>query len=84
MFDKIEIAEQVYEGKSLSKRIIRADAKRDSHVRKRKVVEATLPNNLKKVRAGKGKTKNAVYYSDKTTGAEKNSCCMDPDTPLRS
>ena len=71
MFERMEIAEQVYEGKSPSKIIIREDANYDSHVRKRKGRESASPTNPKKVRTGNNKTRNAVSLSEKTTGAEK-------------
>ena len=60
MFKPMEISEQVYEGKPPSKKIIRADANRDSHVREKKGGEDASPNNSEKGRTGKLKTRNAV------------------------
>ena len=57
MFERVEISEFVYEGQTPSKKIPRADANRDSHVRKRKIGEDASPTNSKKVHAVKHKTK---------------------------
>ena len=57
MFDRMEFYVQVYKGQTPSKKIPRADANRDSHVRKRKIGEDASPTNSKKVHAVKHKTK---------------------------
>ena len=71
MFDRIEIAEHIYEGQTQSKKIPRADSNCDSHVRKRSGGEDTSTTNLDKGRSDKHKTKNAVSLSEKTTGGDK-------------
>ena len=71
MFERMETAEQVYEGQTPSKKIPREDANRDNHVRKRKIGEAASPTNSTKGRTGKRKTKNSVSPIKKTTGADK-------------
>ena len=83
MFKRMEIAEQVYEGKS-PKKIIRADSNRGSHVIKKMVEKPRRLPNTEKGRSGKRKTKNAVSLSEKTNSAEKYAYCMALDTPLRS
>ena len=84
MFDRMEITEQVYKGKSPSKYVIRADDNRDGHVRKQKGGEAASPAHPDKGHSGKRKTINTVSPSDTMNGAEKHYCCMSPDTPLSS
>ena len=71
MFERMEIAEQVYDRQTPSKKRLRSDSNHDSHVRKRKGVESASPANPKKSRAGKRKTKNAFSMSNKTTSAYK-------------
>ena len=67
----MEIAEQVYEGQTPYRKIPRADANRDSHVRNRKGGESALPTNPEKGRAVKRKTKNAVSPIKKMTSVDK-------------
>ena len=57
MFERIEVAEQVYEGGTPSKMPIRAVANHDGHIWKRKVVEAVSPTNPEKGRYGKRRKK---------------------------
>ena len=63
MFKQMEAAEKVYEGGTPSKTSIGVDVNRDSHDRKRRGGEATSPNNPKKGRVGKRKSKNAGHPS---------------------
>ena len=71
MFGRMEIAEQMYKVKSLSKTNIRSDVNRESHISKRKWGEASSPNNPEKGRTGKRKTNNAVSLSKKTDDSEE-------------
>ena len=48
MFNQMELAEQVYKGKSPYKTIVREDANSDSRFRKLKGGEASTPTNPKK------------------------------------
>ena len=84
MFGQMGISDQVYKIKSHLKNIIRLDAKRDSHVRKRKGVEATSATNLEKGCAGKRKTKMQSLWYRRRLVQGKHACCMAPDTPLSS
>ena len=60
MFERMEVAELVYEGGKPSRTPTIAESNRDGHVRKRKGRESALPNNPEKGRAGKRKTKMLV------------------------
>ena len=84
MFERMEVAEQLYEGGTPSKIPTWSEANLDIHVRKQKGEESSWPTNLKKCRAGKRKTKNAGHMSDAPTVAEKHSCCMAKNTPQKS
>ena len=75
MFEQMEISDQLCEIETPSKKIIRSDANRDSHVRKIKGGEATSPTNPEKICAGKRKTNNVVYLSNYMTGAT-NTCLL--------
>ena len=84
MPERMEVAEQVYEGGTPSKIPTSAEANRDGHVSKRMGGESASPTNPEKVRAGKCKTKHACHSSDAPTGTEKHACCMAPDTRWKS
>ena len=71
MFERIEIAEQVYEVGNTSKNTKRVEADRASHGRKRKGGESAFPTNPKKGRTGKCKTNHAGRMSNRPTGAKK-------------
>ena len=58
MFERMEIAEHVYEGQTPSKKIPGAYANRDSHARKIKGGESDSPTNPDKGFYGKHNTKN--------------------------
>ena len=67
VFERMEIAEQVYKGVTPSKTPTRAEANRGGHTRKLKGGEATSPTNPEKGCTGKRKTKNAGNLSDAPT-----------------
>ena len=71
----MEVVEKIYEGRNTSKNPPRADDKRASHGRKRKIVEAALHTNPDTGCTGKRKTRNEGHPSDWPTGG-KHSCFM--------
>ena len=73
MFERMEVSEQVYKWGTPYKILTRAESNRESHVRKRKGLEVSLPTNPKKGRAGKRKTKNIGHPSNAPIG-EKKTC----------
>ena len=75
MFEQIEISEQLYEVGTPSKTPTRAETNRDTHIRKRKVVESDSSSNPEKGLTGKRKTKNSGSPSDVPTRAE-NICFL--------
>ena len=81
IFKQMEIAEQVCEGQTPSKKTPKSYWNYDSHVRKRKGGETALPNNPKKGRAVKSKTKNEVSSSKKITDTDKTSFLHGPGNP---
>ena len=67
----MEITKQVHKVQTPPKTILRADANRDSHVIKIKVVESALPTNTARGCADKHNTKKSLSPSKNTTGADK-------------
>ena len=83
MFERMEVAEQVYEGGTPSKIPTRAETNREGHVRKQKLGEAASPANPETDRAGKRRTKmQATRAIGPLEG--KNDCCMEPGTIQKS
>ena len=68
LFERMEIAEKIYEGRNTPKTPTREDSNRASLDRKKKLGEAASPNNPKMGHSGKCKTKNAGHPSDRPTG----------------
>ena len=83
MFERMEIAEQFYEGGTPSKTTTRADPNRASHGKKHKGGEDSSEINLKKGCAGNRKKNHAGHTIDRPTG-EKHNWCVAPDTLWRS
>ena len=71
MFERMEVAEQVYEGGTPSKIPNRAESSCDGHVRKQKGGESAQPTNPEKSRSGKYKTNNIGHPIDEPTRAKK-------------
>ena len=67
-FERMEIAEQVYEGVTPSKTTTREEADCVSHGRRHKGGEAASPTNPKKGRTGKRKNNNTGHQSYFPTG----------------
>ena len=84
MFEQVEISGQIYEGQTPSKKIPRADANRDSHIRERKGGETASPTNPKKGHSGKLKTKMKYIQTIIRLVQIKHACYMAPDIPLRN
>ena len=80
----MKISEQVYEGKTPSKNIIRSDTNRDIHVRKRKGWEDYSPTNPEKGRAVNHTTKMHSLWPIIRPMQGKCACCMSLVTPIRS
>ena len=82
MFERMDIAEQVYKGVTPLKTTTRADVNRGSNGRKGNGLESASPTNIDKVPTEnhKGGKSHPRYFPT----WEKNSCCMASDTPLRS
>ena len=68
MFERMEIAEQVYEGWTPSKTATRAEADRAIHGRKRKGVESVSPTNPENCCTDKRKKNNAGHINNCPTG----------------
>ena len=68
MFERMDIAEKVYEGVTPSKTTTREESYHASHVRKCKGGEATSPTNPEKGCTGKRKKNHEVHSSDLMTG----------------
>ena len=70
IFEHMGIAEQVYEGVTISKKTMWAYAKHVSHGRKQKGPETASRNNPKKGHTGKRNKNNAGYPNYRTTGGK--------------
>ena len=75
MFERMDIAEQVYEGGKKSKNTQWAEDNRASLGRKQNGGGATSPYNPEKGRAEKCKRNHSGHLSDDLNGA-KNTCLM--------
>ena len=84
MFERTEVAKQVYEERTPSQTPTRAEAKRDGHVRKRKGGEYDSPTIPEKGRADKRRTKMQAIRAMRPTKQKIHACCMASDTPQRS
>ena len=70
MFERMDIADQVYEGGTPYKNNHRVEANRAIHERKHKLGRAAFPTNLEKGRTRKRKRKDAGHGSDGLTGSK--------------
>ena len=75
MFERMEMAEEIYEGVSPSKNNQQAEADRSSSGRNKNGGASTSPSNTKQGRAGKRKISNAGHLGDEPTGAN-NTCLL--------
>ena len=80
MFERLEIAKQVYKGESTSKTTVTEYSKRSSHGSKRQQGKSALPTNPEKGRTGKSK-KNMQDIRTIGQTEKEYACCMSPDTP---
>ena len=78
MFERMEVAEQVYEEVTTSKIPTREEANRDGNVRKQKGGESASTTNPEKGCAGKRKKKDAGHPSDALIGAKKTCLLLGP------
>ena len=84
MFERMEIAEAVYEGGAPSKNTQRSESECSSSVRKKKGGSSASPSNPNKGRADKRKRNDAGHPSDTPTHAKKHAYCMSPGTLQKS